>query len=136
MGKVVQPLGATDPWLAIMPDGSTHLLYNNINGQGRISRERWTFIWNNSTGSYDLTLTDGTIYSFNSYYKYTDYYTRTVWQCTKISKPGVTNSSIQIQYNASTLLLTTITDTYGRTVTFSYRSGTSRLQIRTASTGQ
>lgn len=124
MGKVIQPLLTTDPWMAVMPDGSTHLLYNNANGPGRISRERWTFVWNSSTSSYDLTLSDGTVYSFSSNSTYADYYNRQVYQCTKISKPGV-SSSIQITY--ATILninnmLSTITDTYGRTVQFNYVS--------------
>jgi YD repeat-containing protein len=135
MGKVIQPLLPSDPWVAVMPDGSTHLLFNKMNGQGRVSRERWAFVWNSTTALYDLTLTDGTVYSFDPSFKYTNFHSQNVYQCTRIAKPGVT-SSIQIQYSAASLLLTSITDTYGRTVTFSYVNQTSRIQSMTVSTGQ
>ncbi|MEW6337014.1 MAG: S-layer homology domain-containing protein, partial [Acidobacteriota bacterium] len=135
MGKLISSYLPTDPWIAVMPDGSTHPLYNSYLGQGRISRDRWTLFWNSSTSAYDLTLTDGTVYSFGNAYTYSDYHRRTVYQCTKISTPGV-SSSIQIQYGGSPPLMTTVTDTYGRTVTFQYLGDPKRIQTMAVSTGQ
>jgi len=121
MGKLIKP-SSSGPWTAVMPDGSTHLLYDDISGSGQISRERWKLEYDSSAHLYNLTLTDGTIYRFATSSVYPDYWNNLVYQCTEISKPGV-SASIQIQYDSSLTgwpLLDTITDTWGRTVHFQY----------------
>ena len=116
MGKLVQ--NGDGSFTAIMPDGSTHPLYAKASGPGYISRERWTLIY--TTSGYELTLTDGTVYTFADAYQ--DYWGHFVAQCTQISKPGVTDS-IHIKYDDNDPTyrkLLWIKDTYGRQVQFTY----------------
>ena len=123
MGKLIRGTGDyRDPWTAVMPDGSTHLLYPSAGDSlPRISRERWALT--QGAAGYDLTLTDGTVYTFGAGYQ--DYWNNTVYQCIQIHKPGVA-TPITIQYdncNQGSPTLCTITDTYNRTVTFGYTGG-------------
>lgn len=133
MGKLIKPTGgSTAPWTAVMPDGSTHLLYRNPTETQRISRDRWTMKPVGTT--YEVTTTDGTVYAFATGLSYLDYWGNEVFQCTEIRrKVGETNGvttyvSIQVQYdttNQKYRRLSSVTDTYGRVVNFEYVNGAS-----------
>lgn len=128
MGKVVRPAGIGSPTpgarqnpVVIMPDGSTHTLYNSTQFSGeKITRERWRF--KATSGGWDLTTTDGLTYSFNSTYQ--DSHAVVVAQCTQIK--DLSNNTITITYNGTQI--SRITDTFGRFIDFSYFSGSSRVQ--------
>jgi YD repeat-containing protein len=129
MGKVVRPDGIGSPTpdarqnpMVILADGSTHALYNSQQFLGeKITRERWRF---KATGTniWQLTTTDGLVYTFGS--SYTDSHQVQVAQCTQIR--DLNNNAIAITYSGTQI--TSITDTYGRIVTFTYFPSSSRIQ--------
>ncbi|MCM2356858.1 MAG: choice-of-anchor D domain-containing protein [Geobacteraceae bacterium] len=118
-----------------MPDGSKHVFYNDKNDTSRfISKEFWVYKYI-SAGVYELTLTDGTVYTFeyftgNAGYRITDDFGAVIdkiGQVTKIRNADNT-ASINISYynyNGYSYLKTitipkTSSETADRTVTFNY----------------
>ncbi|MFA5073121.1 MAG: PKD domain-containing protein [Nitrospirota bacterium] len=134
MGIVKNPFGGdssnqylTNNPIVEMPDGSQHPLFK-VPGQQNtfISKERWIYKYINTNGTWELTLTDGTVYTFR--YNpagpgYTTYDNVQVAQVTNIRNAANT-ASISINYtryqNDTYSYLTSITDSTGRTITYTY----------------
>ena len=100
MGKIVDPLatGIGAYPLLIMPDGSTHPLFNSTPGQ-RITPEGW--IYSTSGSTYQVTLTNGMKYLFDELQEgagYRDYNFKPVVQCTRIE--DVHGNGIDILYSS------------------------------------
>ncbi len=131
MGIVRNPLGTgsgnqflmNNP-VVEMPDGSQHILYMNKNDQTTyISKDLWIYKAI-TTSTWTLTLTDGTVYTFecDGNVGYTTNDGVQVAQVTKIQNAAGT-STITISYEHDTngnSNINTITDSVGRTIQFSY----------------
>jgi len=113
-----------------MPDGSKHTFYKDKNDGTRfISKEFW--VYKVGTSVAELTLTDGTIYTFdlNAGYTINNAGTvETIVQATKIQNAART-STITITYYSTNgySYLKTISDSESRTVTLNYDYTNNRL---------
>jgi len=141
LGSVSNPFGTgssnrflPDNPVVIMPDGSRHVFYKDKNDSTRfISKEFWIYkliSGGSGSGTWELTLTDGTVYTFQygtgaaGYNVVDDFNTiiDKVAQVTKIRNAANT-ASINISYYIHTngySYLKTITDSANRTVTLNY----------------
>ncbi len=132
-GRVRNPFGTgssnrfvPDNPVVEMPDGSIHPLYRDKNVTTRfISREYWRYE-NTSTGTlikYDLTLTDGTVYTFPQTNAYGTADGVTIHQVGTITTPN--GNTISFTYDSlDPRLLTSVADSTGRTITFTYTTFT------------
>jgi YD repeat-containing protein len=106
-----------------MPDGSQHVLYMDKSDSTRfINRDLWIYK-QISSGIWELTLTDGTVYTFeyNTNAGYDTLDSVKIAQVTSIKNP-TRNSGITIsyyKYNGYSYLKT-ITDSVGRSIQFNY----------------
>ena len=126
-GRVRNPFGSgsgnrfvPDNPIVEMPDGSSHLLYRDKNNFSQlISREQWIYK-QISNGVFQLTLTDGTVYTFPSTNAYFPATGVTVFQ---VSTIHTTNGNmITFTYDPNDKRkVTSITDSVGRTITFNYQ---------------
>ena len=113
-----------------MPDGSRHTFYRDKNDGTRfISKEFWVYKVGN--GIAELTLTDGTVYTFDLNAGYTinnGGVLETIVQATKIQNAART-STITITYFSTNgySYLKSITDSDSRTVTLNYDYPNNRL---------
>jgi len=136
MGKIMNPFPTgEDHSTLIMPDGSTHPLFNRSGHTGqKITQEGW--IYERSGNLHTVTTSDGMSYEFDAgqtgaQYSYHDGSLTPVVQCTRIE--DVNGNGIDIQYGSLNTYDSTIQqisfDTSGdnRKVEFSYISGTNRI---------
>ena len=148
MGIVHNPMGAgssnrylPDNPVIEMPDGSKHTFYKDKNDSTRfISKEFWVYklvSGSSSSGTWELTLTDGTIYTFeygtaNAGYNITDDFNNVIdkiGQVTRIRNAANT-ASINIGYYKYTNGLSymrTITDSASRTINLNYDYANNKL---------
>ena len=130
MGIVINPWGSgsdnrylPDNPVVEMPDGSRHVLFQDKNDFTRfISKDYWIYK-DLGDGTWELTLTDGTKYTFewNANAGYNDRSGVNIAQATAIEHPNG-NSRIDIYYDKRTdySYLDEIQDSVGRTVSFTY----------------
>lgn len=129
MGKIFDPHGTSGKPTLVMPDGSARTLWSSSQFVGEfISEDRWRLRFDGGLQRWFLTATDGTVYEFSAQIGPGTQSLRgeTIAQCTKIT--DVNGNVITIQY-ADPGKVTSITDTYGRTVEFTYLSGGDRIQF-------
>lgn len=130
MGIVLNPDGTgsdnrfvPDNPVVVMPDGSNHVMYKDKSDSSRFISKDFMVYKKRSTGLYDLTLPDGTLYTFqhNASVGYSTLDHVKVAQVTSIKNAGG-GSTITISYNKQMYYtyLRTITDSAGRTVQFNY----------------
>ena len=104
-----------------MPDGSRHVLYRK-DSTTFITKEFW--IYKFVVDHWELTLTDGTIYTFN-FNSTVGYPTRdgiAVAQCTNIKDPsGLANINITYSTDSYPKRIIRITDSLGRNIHFNYK---------------
>src|SRR2546427_1258000 len=126
-GRVRNPFGSgssnrfvPDNPIVEMPDGSSQLLYQDKNNFSQlISREQWIYK-QISNGVFQLTLTDGTVYTFPSTNAYFPATGVTVFQVSTIHTTN--GNSIAFTYDPNDKRkVPSITDAVGRTITFSYQ---------------
>lgn len=144
MGSVSNPFGKgsgagasyqQDNPVVVMPDGSRHPFYVDKNDTTRfISKEFWVYklISGNgySYGTWELTLTDGTVYTFeymtgNAGYNVTDDFNNLIDRVAQVTsiRNAANTASINISYYIYTngySYLKTITDSVNRAVTLNY----------------
>jgi YD repeat-containing protein len=121
-----------------MPDGSQHVLYRDKSDSTRfISKEHWIYRYVDVSGIWELTLTDGTVYTFESNPSstragYWAWDNTEIAQCIKIQNPSKT-STIEIKHDKTsgtgpgygysyikTVTLKSNAESVGRTLTFNY----------------
>jgi YD repeat-containing protein len=126
-GRVRNPTGSgsQNPTIADnpvieMPDGSQHPLYRDPadgTGLSKISLEQWKY--RPSGNSYLLTLTDGTVYEFPSSNVYGLGGGGQAWQVSRITDPN--GNVMMFTYDPTDpRKVTSVTDTLGRSLTFTY----------------
>jgi YD repeat-containing protein len=117
-----------------MPDGSRHVFYKDKNDSTRfVSKEFWVYkvvTSSSGSGTWELTLSDGTIYTFefgtgNAGYNVTDDFNTIIDKVAQVTKirNAVNTSSINIDYYTYTdgySFLKTITDSASRVITLNY----------------
>ena len=130
-GRVLNPWGTgsanrflPDNPVIEMPDGSTHPLYRDKNNSGqKISREYWLYESFSTSGParFELTLTDGTLYTFVDD-KF--YVTGDGIQVLPVESIETTDgNTINFTYDSSDgRLITRIDDSTGRAITFTYQT--------------
>lgn len=135
MGKIFDPHGTSGKPTLVMPDGSARTLWSSSQFAGEfISEDRWRLRFDGGLQRWFLTATDGTVYEFSAQIGPGTQSLRgeTIAQCTKIT--DVNGNVITIQY-ADPGKITSITDSYGRTVEFTYLSGGDRIQFMRVKNG-
>lgn len=146
MGIVRNPYGTgssnrylPDNPVVEMPDGSMHTLFKDKNDSTRfISRDFWLYK-SVGTGKWELTLTDGTVYTFEYGTGNAGYYTMDSVQIAQVTsiRNAAGTATINIDYYQHSngySYLETITDSCNRNVTFNYDYTNNRLTSITVDT--
>ena len=140
MGRVMNPYGtgsanerSPDNPVVIMPDGSTHLLYKK-DATTFITKDFWLYQRVGAEDKWELTLTDGTVYTFecntstgSGYWYGPNMGRRLVAQVTKIEDTNGNTITINYAFDPEpgiSHITSIVHNSPSRTITFNYNSST------------